>query len=76
MHLKNDTLHLADVFENFREICLKTYHLHPEKFLSGLGLSWQTAFKKAEVKLELLFDIGMLLMVDKHISRGICYAVN
>ena len=29
LHLRSDTLILADVFENFREICLKFYHLDP-----------------------------------------------
>ena len=63
LYVKSDTLLLADVFENFRKICLKIYQLDPAKFLSGPGLAWQTALKKAEVKLELLTDIDMLLMV-------------
>ena len=33
--LKIDTLVLVDVFENFRKVCLKTYHLDPVKFLSS-----------------------------------------
>ena len=28
---------LADVFENFRKMCLKIYHLGPVKFLSAPG---------------------------------------
>ena len=32
LYLKNDILLLADVFKNFREMCLKIYHLDPAKF--------------------------------------------
>ena len=39
LYLKSDTLLLADVFENFRERCLKIYQLHPAKFLAAAGLS-------------------------------------
>ena len=31
---------LADVFQNFRKICLEIYQLDPVKFLSALGLAW------------------------------------
>ena len=39
LHLKSDTLLLADVFENFRKMCLKIYQLDSAKFLSASGLS-------------------------------------
>ena len=53
LYLKSDTSLLTYVFENFEKMCLKIYHLDPVKFLSALGLAWQAAFKKIEVKLEL-----------------------
>ena len=37
---------LADVFENFRNICLKKYKLKPEKFISAPGLAWKAALKR------------------------------
>ena len=65
LYLKSDTSLLADVFQNFRKMCLKIFELDPVKFLSLPGLAWQTALKKTEVKLEVLTNIGMLLMVEK-----------
>ena len=66
---------LGDVFENFREICLKIYHLDPTKFLSAPRLAWQAALKMTEIKSELLTDIDMLLMVEKGIRGEICHAI-
>ena len=39
LHLKSDTLLWADVFEDFRKMCLKIYHLDPAKFLSAPALA-------------------------------------
>ena len=39
-YVQSDTLLLADVFENFRNMCVKTYKLDPAKFLSAPGLAW------------------------------------
>ena len=58
---------LADVFENFRNMCLEIYELDPVYFVSAPGLAWQACLKKTGVKLELLTDIDMLLMVEKGI---------
>ena len=35
LYLKNNTLLLADVFENFRKMCLEIYELNSAKFLSA-----------------------------------------
>ena len=39
LFLQDDTLLLADVFENFRNMCLRIYELDPTKFLSLSGLA-------------------------------------
>ena len=46
LNLKRDISLLADVFENFRKMCLKIYHLDPVKFLSAPGLAWQAVLKR------------------------------
>ena len=48
MYVQSDTLLLADVFQNFRNMCLKIYELDPAKFLSPSGLAWQAALKKTK----------------------------
>ena len=65
---------LADVFENFRNMCLEIYDLDPAKFLSSPGLAWQAAFRKFKVKLDLLTDNNILLMEEKGIRGGICHS--
>ena len=76
LYVQSDTLLLADVFENFRNMCIKVYELDPAHFLSAPGLAWQAWLKKTEVKLELLTDVDMLLMVEKGIRGGICHAIH
>ena len=40
LYVQSDTLLLADVFENFRKACIKTYELDPAHFISLSGLAW------------------------------------
>ena len=35
LYVQSDTLLLADVFENFRNMCIKVYELDPAHFLSA-----------------------------------------
>ena len=71
LYVQSDTLLLADVFENFRNMCLEIYELDPAKFLPAPGLAWQAALKKTKVKLDLSADIDILLIVEKGIRGGI-----
>ena len=72
LYVQSDTLLLADVFENFRNRCLKVYELDAAHFL----LAWQACLKKTNIKLELLTDYDMLLMVEEGIRGGICHSIH
>ena len=65
MCVQSDMLLLADVFKNFQNIFLKIYELFPARFLTAPGLAWQTALEKTKIRLDLVTDIGILLMVEK-----------
>ena len=40
LYVQSDILLLADVFENFRNVCIKLYEIDPAHFLSAPGLAW------------------------------------
>ena len=46
LYFQSNTLLLADVFENFRNIFLKIYELDPVKFLSAPGLASQATLRR------------------------------
>ena len=76
LYVQSDTLLLANVFKNFRDMCLKEYELDPAHFLSLPGLAWQARLKKTHVELELLTNYDMLLMVEEGIRGGICHSIH
>ena len=63
LYNETDVLLLADVFENFRNICMENYKLDPAHYYTAPSLSWDACLKITDVKLELLADVDMLLMV-------------
>ena len=66
---------LADIFEYFKDKCIKIYKLDLAYFLSALRLTWQACLKKTKVELELLTDIDMLLMFGKGIKGRIFQSI-
>ena len=76
LYVQGNTLLLADVFNNFRDTCIKEYELDPAHFLSLPGLAWQACLKKTNIELELLTNYDMLLMVEEGIRGGICHSIH
>ena len=75
LYLRTDVVLLANVYEAFRDTCLKHYKLDPVHFYTSPGLAWKACLKHTGIKLELLTDPDMLLMFERGIRGGITQAV-
>ena len=75
LYLRTDVVLLANVFEAFRNTCLRHYSLDPAHFYTSPGLAWRNCLKQTGIKLELLTDPDMLLMFEGEIRSGITQAV-
>jgi len=60
LYLKSDVFLLADVFENFREMCMQSYNLDPAYYFTTPAYSFDAMLKQTAIKLELLTDYDML----------------
>ena len=69
LYLRTDVILLANVYEAFRDTCLKHYKLDPAHFYTSPGLAWKACLKCTGIRLELLTDPDMLLMFERGI-RG------
>ena len=69
LYNETDVLILADIFENFRDLCLANYGLDPAHYFTAPGLAWDACLKMTKVKLQLLSDPEMLLFFER-LSRG------
>ena len=76
LYNKVDVLQLADVFENFRDVCIKIYNLDPAWYYTSPGLAWDAMLKITRVKLELLSDVNMLRLIQNGIRGGIAMVPN
>ena len=62
LYLKTDLILLVNVFEEFRNMCIKHYGLDSANFYTFPRLTWKACLKKTGIKLELLTNPDMLMM--------------
>jgi hypothetical protein len=77
-YLKTDVI-LADVFENFRNLSMRTDGLNPAHYLTTPSLTWDACLRHTNVDLKLITDPEMFLFFESGM-RGVisvisnCYA--
>ena len=76
LYLMSDVILLADVFENFRDVCMTHYGLDPAHYYTSPGLAWDAMLKKTKVWLDLIDDIDMYLMIERGIRGGVSMISN
>ena len=75
LYLKTDVIILGNVFENIREMILKSHKVDPGQFYTLPGVSWDAMLLYTEIILELLTEIDKMLFVEqgkyliKHVSH-------
>ncbi|XP_022199851.2 uncharacterized protein LOC111056764 [Nilaparvata lugens] len=71
LYLETDVLLLADVFESFRDMCLKNYNLDCAHYFTSPGFSFDVMLKYTKVELELLNDYKMYMFIERGNRGGI-----
>ena len=75
LYLRTDVVLLANVYNAFRDTCLRHYKLDPAHFYTSPGLDWKACLKRTGIRLELLTDPDILPMFEQEIRGGITQAV-
>ena len=73
LYLKTDVILLTEIFENFRNLSMKTYNLDPCWYYTTPGFAWDAALKFSDINLQLFNDKNMIdfFIKDRTMRGGI-----
>jgi hypothetical protein len=81
LYLQSDVLLLADIWENYKNVCMKMYKLDVSYYFTAPGLAWDAFLKhkteeylrdkKGVFEIELLTDIDMYLFDEDNVRGGL-----
>jgi hypothetical protein len=71
VYLMTDVLLLAQVFESFRSMAIKTYGLDPAHYRTLPGFSWDALLKHSGIQLQLISDPEIFLFLENSIRGGV-----
>jgi hypothetical protein len=70
LYLMCDVLQLADVFENFRRVCIEDNEIDPCHSYTLPGYAWVCMLKRTKVKIGLMSEIKIQGLVEGNIKGG------
>ena len=71
LYLATDVLLLADVFETFRDLGMRTYRLDPANYITTPSFAWDALLLKTGIELDNITDVNMYQFVESGIRGGI-----
>ena len=72
LYLKTDVLLLTDIFENFRDVCMKYYGLDPAYYYTLPNFAFDAMLKMTGVEIDLIYDREMYEMIEAGLRGGMC----
>ena len=76
LYCMSDTLLLADVFEEYRDLALNIYGLDPSYYITAPSIAIDAALKMSGAELELITDENMYLFMEEDIRGGVSVISN
>ena len=71
LYLKLDVTLLADIFENYRTLCLESYGLDAVYYVSAAQLAFDGFLRTSNIQLECLSQMEMISFIEAGIRGGI-----